>query len=147
MSKHNKKSDNSSIIFIGVIAVITIGVVLLILGSGGSTTGTKGVDTSNTTATSGITEQGGKQYIDIKAKNGFSPSVITAKANTNTVLRVSTQNTFDCSSSLIIPKLGITRSLPVTGKTEIDLGTQAPGTEILASCSMGMYKLTIKFVS
>ena len=150
MSKHNKKSDNSSIIFVGVIAVITIGVVLLMIGSGGGSTGqTQGVSTvnQNTTATtaSGVSEQEGKQYIDVKAKNGFTPGVVTAKANTNTILRVSTQNTFDCSSSIVIPKLGVSKVLPTTGKTEIDLGSQKPGTEIQASCSMGMYRLTIKF--
>ncbi len=92
-----------------------------------------------------ITEVDGKQFIDLTAKAGYTPSSITAQANKNTILRVNTKNTFDCSTALSIPKLGISKNLPLTGQTEIDLGSQPPGSEIEGTCSMGMYSFKIKF--
>jgi len=92
-----------------------------------------------------VTTSGDKQIIDLTAKGGYSPSVITAQANKETILRVNTKNTFDCSSALTIPKLGIQKNLPATGATEIILGIQKPGSEIDGTCSNGMYSFKIKF--
>ncbi|MEO6728570.1 MAG: hypothetical protein ABIM99_01475 [Candidatus Dojkabacteria bacterium] len=88
---------------------------------------------------------GDEQIIDLTAKVGYTPQNITAKGNSNTILRVATKNTFDCSSSLRIPSLNITKLLPATGSTDISLGTPIPGTEINGTCSMGMYSFKIKF--
>jgi len=112
-----------------------------------STAATTATVTSNSTAAtnSGSTVNTDKQILDLRAKGGYSPSVIMAAANKETILRVNTQNTFDCSSAFTIPSLGIRRNLPATGSTEIALGSQKPGTEIAGTCSMGMYNFTIKF--
>ena len=88
----------------------------------------------------------GKQVIDISAKAGYSPLQSTAKAGIPTILRVSTKGTFDCSSAVRIPSLGISENLPQTGSTDIDLGSPKLGT-LQGTCGMGMYPFEITFTS
>ena len=64
----------------------------------------------------------GIQYLDLTAKGGYFPSVINAKADIKTILRVKTASTFDCSSALTIPKLKIRKNLPPTASTEVLIG-------------------------
>lgn len=105
------------------------------------------VDSSNKTVLSEQSnkEEGNKQILELKAKGGYSPSIINAKANMDTVLRVKTNSTFDCSAALTIPKLGIRKNLPPSASTDIALGTQQAGTEIAGTCAMGMYNFLLKF--
>ncbi len=91
-----------------------------------------------------VSLQDGKQIIEITAKGGFTPRTTVAKAGVPTVLRITTQGTFDCSSSVRIPELGIGKSLPNTGTTEIDLGVRNPGV-LNGTCGMGMYPFEIDF--
>lgn len=86
----------------------------------------------------------GKQIITISARGGYSPKVSIAKAGVKTVIRFKTNGTFDCSSSVRIPSLSISKSLPATGETDIDLGVQNVGT-LNGTCSMGMYNFEVKF--
>ncbi|MCX6738501.1 MAG: cupredoxin domain-containing protein [Candidatus Parcubacteria bacterium] len=86
----------------------------------------------------------GKQTIEIIAKGGFSPRMSVAKAGVPTVLKITTQGTFDCSSVVSIPELQITKNLPNTGVTEIDLGARNPGI-LDGTCGMGMYPFEIDF--
>lgn len=87
----------------------------------------------------------GKQLIDISAKGGYSPRIVVAKAGMPTVLRVATRGTFDCSASLIIPKLRYQKILQRTGVEEIPVPPeQAQGT-LVGLCTMGMYNFQIKF--
>lgn len=87
----------------------------------------------------------GKQIIDIFAKGGYSPRAVSAKAGIPTVLRVKTQGTFDCSSSLVIPNLRYQKFLAPTGTEEINLSAeQAQGT-LQGLCSMGMYGFRVAF--
>src|SRR3989344_1756544 len=114
--------------------------VLLIAGAFWFTSKPASVD--NETAVSVV---GGKQTIDITAKGGYSPRIVVAKAGMPTVLRVSTRGTFDCSSSLVIPKLSYQKFLSPTGTEEIVISPeQAQGT-MQGLCSMGMYNFQIKF--
>lgn len=87
----------------------------------------------------------GKQIIELLAKAGYSPSKVNAAANTETILRVNTDNTFDCSSSLTIPKLGIRKNLPPTAATDIPIPSQLAGTVLAGTCSMGMYNFNLYF--
>ncbi len=87
-----------------------------------------------------------KQIVELTAKGGYSPAIVQASANKGTVLRVKTNNTFDCSSALSIPSLGINKMLPPTGSTDINIGAQQAGTQIDGTCSMGMYNFSIKFI-
>ena len=88
----------------------------------------------------------GTQTIDITAKGGYSPRVMVAKAGVPTVLRVATNGTFDCSSSIVIPKLAYQKFLKPTGTEDIAISAeQAQGT-LQGTCSMGMYSFQIKFL-
>lgn len=88
----------------------------------------------------------GKQIIEIRAKGGYQPRQSVAKAGLPTVLRFDTTGTFDCSSSVRIPSLGISKLLPQSGATDIDLGLAQAGT-LQGMCGMGMYRFEIDFQS
>lgn len=86
----------------------------------------------------------GKQIIEIRAKGGYRPLHSVAKAGIPTILRVDTNGTFDCSSSIRIPSMNIGQNLPMSGTTDIDLGVQKVGI-FQGTCGMGMYPFDIKF--
>lgn len=95
--------------------------------------------------TSAVSIVDGKQIIDISAKGGYSPRRVVAKAGIPTILRVSTNGTFDCSASLVIPKLSYQKFLQSSGTEDIIIAPeQAQGT-LQGLCSMGMYNFQIKF--
>lgn len=91
-----------------------------------------------------VTIVDGKQYVEIRAKGGFLPRTSVAKAGIPTVLKFDTNGTFDCSSVVRIPSMNITRNLPPSGITEIDLGSPVAST-LQGMCGMGMYPFEIIF--
>ena len=93
-----------------------------------------------------VTVVNGKQIIEITAKGGYSPERSVAKAGLPTILRFNTKGTFDCSSSVRIPSMNISRSLPPSGVTDIDLGSPKVAT-LRGTCGMGMYPFEIDFQS
>lgn len=132
-----KKSilKNASIIILGLI--IILGIILL---------STKKPDTLGELDSNLVTSSDGRQIINVAAKGGYQPAVITAESNKETTLIVNTNNTFDCSSAFTIPKLGVSKNLPPSGKTEFNLGSFNPGDELDGTCTMGMYSFKIKFI-
>ncbi len=88
----------------------------------------------------------GKQIVEIKAKGGYIPRVSTAQAGIPTIIRFDTKGTFDCSSFVRIPSMNISKALPQSGKTDIDIGVQPAGT-FQGMCGMGMYPFEIIFKS
>ena len=88
----------------------------------------------------------GKQIIEIKARGGYQPRKSVAKAGIPTVLRFNTNGTFDCSSSVRIPSMNISKMLPPSGATDIDIGNQQAAT-LQGMCGMGMYLFEIEFQS
>lgn len=92
-----------------------------------------------------VTVADGKQIVDIGVKGGYSPKVSVAKANMPTVLRMTTNGTFDCSSGVTIPSLGYRQILPATGSTDIEVPAQKPGTTLDGVCVMGMYHFAVNF--
>ncbi|MFZ5391041.1 MAG: hypothetical protein ACOZAJ_02075 [Patescibacteria group bacterium] len=89
--------------------------------------------------------ENGVQYINITAKGGYYPRSLKATAGLPTVLRIETNNTFDCSAALTIPKLDYQKFLSPTGVEDISLtANQAKGT-LRGVCSMGMYSFAVKF--
>lgn len=86
----------------------------------------------------------GKQVIEINVKGGYSPKNSVAKAGVPTVLKLNTNGTFDCSSGVRLPSMGISKNLPPSGTTEIDLGTPKVAT-LDGVCVMGMYSFKIDF--
>lgn len=101
---------------------------------------------SENTAFASATEENGKQIVNIAAKTGFTPSNTQIKANEASILRVKTNNTVDCSSTLVIPSLNISKALPSTGSTDIEIPSQKSGTTLNFTCGMGMYKGELKVV-
>jgi plastocyanin domain-containing protein len=126
---------------LGSLLIIFVSTIIYLLVSFNKTS-----ESSDPLVTNNISEQNGIQYIDLTAKGGYYPNSIEAKANIDTVLRVKTSGTFDCSSAIAIPSLNYRATLPPTGITEIKVPPQITNSTLKGSCSMGMYKFTIKFI-
>ncbi len=92
-----------------------------------------------------VVQNSENQTIAVHAKGGYSPKVTSAKAETPAILQMVTEGTYDCSSALTIPSLGIRTNLSPTGITEIEIPPQKPGTTVEGLCSMGMYRFVINF--
>lgn len=86
----------------------------------------------------------GQQIIDITAKGGYSPRVTIAKAGMPTIIRFKTSGTFDCSSFIRIPSMGVTKNLPPTGTTDIVITNPQAG-PLQGMCGMGMYPFQVNF--
>lgn len=84
------------------------------------------------------------QAIEIIAKHGYTPETSVVKANTPTILKITTTG-YDCSNALVIPDLHYQARLPVGTTTEIQVPPQPAGTELAGVCSMGMYSFKVKF--
>jgi len=93
-----------------------------------------------------VTIVDGKQIVEINAKGGYQPRKSIAKEGIPTIIRFNTKGTFDCSSAVRIPSMNISKSLPQTGTTDIDIGSGQLGT-LQGSCGMGMYPFEIEFKS
>jgi|SRR3989344_5323325 len=121
-----------------VLIIITLGLVVVmgIIFSG----------TLEQQSVSNVEIKDGVQYITINAKGGYFPALSNAQAGIPTKLIIQTNNTFDCSSALVIRSAGFQEILPQTGKTEIDLGTPKAGEPIQGVCGMGMYSFKINFL-
>lgn len=119
-------------------AVAFIGVVFMVT-RGGSPAPAGGTANGNN-----VTVSEGKQIIYLTARGGYSPEKSIAKAGVPTILRFTTNGTFDCSSFVRIPAMNVSKSLASSGTTDIDLGTPQAGT-LRGSCGMGMYPFEINF--
>ncbi|WP_228821307.1 urease accessory protein UreH domain-containing protein [Nocardia farcinica] len=81
----------------------------------------------------------GVQTLTITAKTGsYGPQNIEAVSGVPTTLVVKTSGAHGCIRSMVFPSLGITKTLPTSGETRIDLGTLQPG-RMDYTCGMGMY--------
>ncbi len=103
-------------------------------------------DTTQVANANNVTIVDGKQIIEINAKGGYQPRKSIAKAGIPTIIRFNTKGTFDCSSSVRIPSLNISKSLPQSGATDIDIGEGKLGI-LQGSCGMGMYPFEVEFQS
>ena len=128
-----------SIILAIVFGVLLIGGVFILSSGSSSTEGAHTVSHANN-----VMIESGKQIVTIDTKGGYQPKRSVAKAGMPTVIRFVTNGTFDCSSSVRIPSLGIAKILPQTGNTDIDIGTPAVAT-LQGLCVMGMYHFEIDF--
>jgi len=90
-------------------------------------------------------DESGQQIIDITARGGYSPKVVSAKAGIPTTLRVVTKETYDCSVSLVIPKLKYQKFLSSSGVEEIQIPAEKAKGTLNGLCSMGMYSFKIVF--
>lgn len=119
-----------------IIAIVLIGGAFMLTRSGS--------DTGQVANANNVSIVDGKQIIEITARGGYQPRKSVAKAGIPTIIRFNTKGTFDCSSSVRIPSLGISKSLPQTGSTDIDIGSGKLGT-LQGSCGMGMYPFEVEF--
>lgn len=105
----------------------------------------EGPSDQSSTPQSNVINEAGKQVIEINVKGGYSPRVSIAKADVPTILKMKTNGTFDCSSSVVIPSIGYRNNLPSSGETEIEVPAQSAGTTLQGMCEMGMYNFQVKF--
>lgn len=63
-----------------------------------------------------------------------------------TKLVMKTENTYDCSSSLVVKSAGYRGMLPATGETVMEITTTPnSGETIQGMCGMGMYSFNVNF--
>ncbi len=125
---------------------IIISIIVAVVLIGGVLVSTSKTDTTPVADANNITIVDGKQIIEINAKGGYQPRKSIAKAGIPTIIRFNTKGTFDCSSAVRIPSLNISKSLPQSGATDIDIGEGKLGT-LQGSCGMGMYPFEVEFQS
>jgi sulfite exporter TauE/SafE len=77
--------------------------------------------------------------------DGYYPAILYAVAGAPVELAVTTNETYACSRSFVIPSLGVEKILPATGEELIDIPAQPKGTVMRFACSMGMYTGEIIF--
>lgn len=90
-------------------------------------------------------QEGERQIVDITARGGYSPRLVEAQAGKETLLRVTTKDTYDCSISLVIPKLKYDKFLSSTGVEEIIIPAEKATGTLNGLCSMGMYSFKVVF--
>ena len=100
----------------------------------------------NEPAANNVSIVNGQQIIDITAKGGYIPRTSTAKAGIPTILRFHTAGTFDCSSYIRIPSMGISKNLPSTGTYDVPVTDPKAGA-LIGMCGMGMYPFQVNFQS
>lgn len=126
---------------------ISIIVAVVLIGGAFMFTGNKNSKGSDQVANANnVSIVDGKQIIEISAKGGYRPSNSIAKAGIPTVIRFNTNGTFDCSATVRIPSMNISKTLPQSGSTDIDVGSPQVGT-LNGTCGMGMYRLQVAFQS
>jgi plastocyanin domain-containing protein len=122
-----------------IITVVLIGGAFLL------TSGNSGAPSAqNVPAANNVSIENGQQIITIDAKGGYSPRVSSAKAGIPTIIRFRTSGTFDCSSFIRIPSMGVSKSLPSTGTTDIAITSPQAG-PLQGMCGMGMYPFQVNF--
>ena len=141
-----KQESSKPFVIVLVITVIVIVGFIAVLGILSKNSGNPDVVGASTNTTSNtVSTTGDKQIVEVTAKGGYSPNVITAKAGVPTTLKMISNGAYGCERAFRISSLGIAQNLPVNGEIEFDLGTQTAGSKIRAACSMGMYSFTINF--
>lgn len=122
-----------------VAAILVAGAIVFSAGLSENTGG------KNTIPADNVSLVDGKQIVNIFAKGGYSPRTSIAKADMLTIIRVTTQGTFDCSIALVIPALKYRQNLQPNDSVDIDIPPQKAGTSIQGICAMGMYNFKVNF--
>ncbi len=124
------------------LTILSILITLVLVG--GALLLTKNSDSEQLVDVNNVTIVGGVQIVDITAKGGYQPRKSVAKAGVPTIVRFNTSGTFDCSSAVRIPSMDISKNLPQSGVTDIDIGSQEVSI-LQGTCGMGMYPFEIEF--
>lgn len=134
-----------NIIAISVTAVVVIGVVVFFVMQKSNNGSVQQNTTQN--ISNAVTTESDTQYINITAKGGYTPRNVTAKANTKTVIRITSAGAFDCSSSVVIPDLNYENYIQPQQTVEIPVPLEKTTGRLQGLCSMGMYNFAINFQS
>lgn len=124
-----------------IVAALVISGAIVLSSKGGSS---PVADVANAHNAHNVNIVNGKQIIEVSAKGGYQPKKSVAKAGIPTILRFNTNGTFDCSSGVRIPSLGVSKDLPPSGSTDIDIGNPKVAT-VQGTCVMGMYTFEVDF--
>jgi len=124
------------------IAALLIAGALLFSDGGDTKTATR---TGGSAAVASAEVIDGVQYVDITARGGYTPRITKAQAGVPTVIRMKTENTFDCSMALAIPDLGYQSYLKPSGVEEIQVPAEKAQGTLKGLCSMAMYHFQIDF--
>jgi plastocyanin domain-containing protein len=132
--------QKNTIIVIAVGAIIIASLIYLFTGK----TAGKDIQEKNQSAQiQNVEVRDGVQYVTIDARGGYFPKESSIRPNMPTKLIIRTNNTYDCSASLVIRSANFQKMLKPTGEEIIDLGTLKSGQEIDGTCGMGMYGFKI----
>ncbi len=81
----------------------------------------------------------GAQVFDINVlQTGYNPDAVKAKVGQPLVLNLKTNGISGCTSVFKMPKMGISKVLPPTGTTQVQITPDKPGM-LVWTCGMGMY--------
>lgn len=144
ITKKRKGGVIKKMIFMLVVVLALFGSLVLL--TRGKSQPSSQAQTQESVPANNVSMVDGKQIIQVAAKGGYFPKKSLAKAGIPTILRFNTNGTFDCSSAVRIPTMKLSKNLPATGTTDIDLGTQQQG-QLAGICSMGMYSFEVNFQS
>lgn len=129
------------------------GIIVIVLGlwnvsNGWSLTGFTLPSVGSThTKPSGITAElrDGKQHLRMEQwAGGYNPSAFTITKGVPFVWHINSQDSYTCASSLVVPSMGIRKTL-VSGENTVEFTPTKTG-QIQFSCSMGMYRGTITVI-
>ena len=90
-------------------------------------------------AASAETNASGVQEIKVTVKGGYSPDVISAKANRKLRLNFRREETSSCSERVVFSDFGISRELPAFKTTIIEITPDKAGTYGF-TCGMNMLR-------
>jgi plastocyanin domain-containing protein len=142
-NKNNKQQNTITVDGTGVLicaVVIIVVAFIFVFGSGNSNS----ADVKGASSTV-VSVSGDKQIVEVTVSGGYSPSTINAKAGVPTIIRMKSDGAYGCERSFRIPSLGISKTLPSSGNTDIEIASQKAGTRLRGSCSMGMYSFVVNF--
>jgi Cu+-exporting ATPase len=81
--------------------------------------------------------EGHSQQVTVVVRGGYTPDRIEAVAGVPLQITFDRQETGDCTSRVVFPELGITRSLPANARTVVEIQPDEVG-EFHFSCAMNM---------
>src|SRR5512139_3121388 len=93
-------------------------------------------------AARGVEFRGGRQEVEITVKGGYSPNLIRARQGVPLRLVFDRQESGDCTSRVVFPELGVSRSLAPFGRTTVEFTPEQSG-EFGFACGMNMVHGTL----
>ncbi|GAA0950340.1 sulfite exporter TauE/SafE family protein [Actinocorallia libanotica] len=91
------------------------------------------------------TDASGVQTVTVHVLDGgYRPALLSARAGVTTVLTLVTRDTTGCTTAFTLPDRNVSRVLPKTGRTRVELGVPAPG-RLRFVCAAGHYSGSVTF--